>query len=174
MRKAFLAAALAAAPLLLLSAPAGADTVTVRGEQARFYFQGLYPAYILYLKGGIPESTEDAWVDKDYWGVLDVHGGPEEGQSVIVKLVRTSDASPQPEWCVTEGAGEFGGHGPACINTDDPKSMNQLRFKVRVQYANVADQLPAEFRNRTWAEYPNLPGRRESEVFGPAELHIIR
>lgn len=173
MRKAFLAAALAAFPLLL-AAPATAEVVTVRGEQARLYFQGLYPAYILYLKGGIPERTRDAWVDKDYWAVLDVHGGPEEGRSVIVKLVPTTSASPQPEWCVTQGAGEFGGHGPACINTDDPKSMNQLRFKVKVQYANVADRLPAEFRNRTWAEYPNLPGRRESEVFGPAELHIIR
>ena len=153
---------------------AHAEILTVKGELARLYMQGLYPAYILYLKGGIPEDTSDNWVDQPYWAVLDVHGGPEAGKSLIVRLVNTSESSPQPEWCITEGAEEFGGHGPACINTDAPKSMNQLRFKVRVQYANVADQLPAEFQDRDWSEYPELPGRRESEVFGPAELHIIR
>jgi hypothetical protein len=168
---------LIAASFLVVSfaiSAAHAEILTVKGEEARLYFQGLYPAYILFLKDGIPEDTADAWVDQPYWAVLDVHGGPEEGKSVIVRLVNTSERSPQPEWCVTEGAGEFGGHGPACINTDVPKSMNQLRFKVRVQYANVADQLPAEFQDRDWAEYPDLPGRRESEVFGPAALHIIR
>ncbi len=159
---------------LLLTTAANADVLTVRGEQARLYFGGLYPSYILYLKGGIPESAEDAWVDKEYWGVIDVHGGPEAGKSVIVKLQKSSKASPQPEWCVTEGAEGFGGHGPACINSDNPMSMNQLRFKVKVQYAKTADMLPSEFRDRDWAEYPELPGRRESEVFGPAELHVIR
>ncbi len=157
-----------------LASVAQADIVSIKGEEARLYFQGLYPAYIVFLKGGIPEDTPDAWVDQPYWAVLDVDGGPEAGQSVILRLVPTSDRSPQPEWCVTEGAGEFGGHGPTCVNSDAPKSMNQLRFKVKVQYANVADQLPAEFADRQWAEYPTLPGRRESEVFGPAELHIIR
>ncbi len=172
MRKTLIAGALLVA--WCVPAIAQADVMTVKGEEARLYFAGLYPAYILFLKGGIPEDSEDAWVDQPYWAVLDVHGGPEAGQSVILRLSTTSASSPQPEWCVTEGAEEFGGHGPACINSDAPKSMNQLRFKVRVQYANVADQLPAEFQDRTWAEYPDLPGRRESEVFGPAELHIIR
>jgi hypothetical protein len=153
---------------------AQADIVSVKGEEARLYFQGLYPAYILYLKGGISEDTPDAWVDQPYMAVLDVQGGPEAGKSVILHLVTTSERSPQPEWCVTEGAGEFGGHGPTCINTDAPKSMNQLRFKVKVRYANEAENLPAEFQDRDWAEYPELPGRRESEVFGPAELHIVR
>ena len=45
------------------------------------YFAGLYPNYLLYLQGDIPESTKDGWVDKDYWAVLEIdkssknHGG---------------------------------------------------------------------------------------------------
>ena len=165
------AAALAAA-LGFGAAGASAENMTISAEQARFYFGGLYPNYSLFLKG-VPDTLEDAWVDTARYAVLDVHGGPEEGQSVIMILHVSSDASPQPEWCVSEGAGEFGGHGPTCINTDDPKSMNQLRFKVRAQYADAAAELPAEFQDRVWAEYPELPGRRESEVFGPVDLHIV-
>lgn len=172
MRKLLIAAGFLAGACA--ASAAQADIMSVKGEEARLYFQGLYPAYILFLKGGIPDDTADNWVDQEYWAVLDVHGGPEAGKSVILKLVTTSERSPQPEWCVTEGGGEFGGHGPTCINSDAPKSMNQLRFKVKVQYANAADQLPAELADRDWAEYPELPGRRESEVFGPAELHIVR
>ena len=153
--------------------PANAgETMTITAEKARFYFGGLYPFYSLYLKG-IPDDLEAGWVETPHYAVLDVHGGPEEGQSAILILTTTSAASPQPEWCVTEGAGEFGGHGPTCINTDDPRSMNQLRFKVRAQYADAASELPAEFQDRVWAEYPELPGRRESEVFGPVDLHIF-
>ena len=44
----------------------------------------------------------------------------EAGKSVILTLVPTSERSPQPEWCVTEGGREFGGHGPTCINSDAP------------------------------------------------------
>lgn len=150
-----------------------ADVTTITAEQARLYFGGLYPNYSLFLKG-VPGDLADDWIDQEYYAVLDVHGGPEEGQSTIVKVKATSKASPQPEWCVTEGGSDFGGHGPVCINTDDPKAMNQIRFKVKVQYANVAGELPADFQNRTWAEYPELPGRRESEVFGPVDLHIIK
>ena len=149
------------------------EVMTITAEQARLYFGGLYPAYTLFLKG-VPADLEDAWVDDTYYAVLDVRGGPEAGQSVILVLRVTSAASPQPEWCVTEGAGEFGGHGPTCLNTDDPRSMNQLRFKVRAQYADAASELPAEFQDRVWAEYPDLPGRRESEVFGPVDLHILK
>lgn len=150
-----------------------ADVTTITAEQARLYFGGLYPNYSLFLKG-VPEDLTDNWIDQEYWAVLDVNGGPEEGMSTIVKLKATSAASPQPEWCVTEGGADFGGHGPVCITTDDPKAMNQIRFKVKVQYSNVAGELPADFQNRTWAEYPELPGRRESEVFGPVDLHIIK
>jgi len=149
------------------------EVITITAEKARLYFGGLYPSYTLFLKG-VPEDLADNWVDQEYYGVLDVRGGPEDGKSTIVKLKTTSKASPQPEWCVTEGGSDFGGHGPVCINTDDPKAMNQIRFKLKVQYANVAGELPADFQNRTWAEYPELPGRRESEVFGPVDLHIIK
>ena len=158
---------------LAANSATAADVQTITAEKARMYFGGLYPAYTLFLKG-IPDDLPDNWIDQQYYAVLDVRGGPEEGQSVILILRVTTDASPQPEWCVTEGGSEFGGHGPTCINTDDPKSMNQLRFKVRAQYSNVAGELPAEFQDRTWAQYPELPGRRESEVFGPVDLHIIK
>ncbi len=168
-----LGAAMVAAAIGFGAAAAGAaDVMTINAEKARLYFGGLYPYYSLYLKG-IPEDLEDNWVQASHYAVLDVHGGPEAGQSVVALLTPTSGASPQPEWCVTEGAGEFGGHGPVCINTDAPKSMNQLRFKIRAQYADASVDLPAEFQDRVWAEYPELPGRRESEVFGPVDLHII-
>ncbi len=166
------AAAVAGAIGLGAAAASAGEVMTITAEKARLYFGGLYPFYSLFLKG-IPDDLEDAWVEKAHYAVLDVGGGPEEGQSVVMILTLSSDASPQPEWCVTEGAGEFGGHGPTCINTDAPKSMNQLRFKVRAQYADAASELPAEFQDRVWAEYPELPGRRESEVFGPVDLHIF-
>ena len=165
-------AALAGAIGFGAAAACAGDTMTIRSEEARLYFGGLYPSYSLFLTG-IPEDTEDGWVEKAHYAVLDVHGGPEAGQSAIFLLTVSSAASPQPEWCVTEGGAEFGGHGPTCINADDPKSMNQLRFKLRAQYADAAAELPAEFQDRVWAEYPELPGRRESEVFGPVELHIL-
>lgn len=167
------AAAFAAVVGFGASGAGAGEVTTITAENARFYFGGLYPYYSLFLKG-IPDELEDGWVDTPHYAVLDVHGGPEEGQSVVLILTVTSDASPQPEWCVTEGAGDFGGHGPTCINSDDPKSMNQLRFKVRAQYSDAASELPDAFQDRVWAEYPNLPGRRESEIFGPVDLHIFK
>ena len=53
------------------------------------------------------------------------------GEAVIFKLKKTSSYSPQPEWCVTQGGEKWDGKGPACLKTDKPKSMNQLRFKVK-------------------------------------------
>ncbi len=167
-----MSAAVAGATLAASTAIA-ADVTTITAEQARLYFGGLYPNYSLFLKG-VPDDLVDNWVDQEYYAVLDVRGGPEEGKATIMKLKASSAASPQPEWCVTEGGSDFGGHGPVCINTDDPKAMNQIRFKVKVQYSNVAGDLPTEYQDRVWAEYPELPGRRESEVFGPVDLHIIK
>lgn len=159
--------------VMMASAAVSGETISIKAEKSRLYFAGLYPNYTLFMIG-VPVDLDDNWVQKEHYAVLDVKGGPEAGQSVIMKLRKTSDASPQPEWCVTEGGSDFGGHGPTCLTTDDPKSMEQLRFKVMVQYASAADALPADFKDRTWAEYPNLPGRRESEVFGPTELHVIK
>ena len=166
-----------------------AGNITIKSDTARLYFAGLYPNYILYLQGSIPENTDSAWVDKDYWAVLEidssskVHGG----ESVIFKLKRTSSASPQPEWCVTEGGAEFAGKGPACLNTDAPKSMNQLRFKVKVQYKDTAENLPVELQNKNWVQYEvgyddngvslsRLPGRLPppDHIFGPVTLTIVK
>ena len=104
-----------------------ADGHVISAKKSMLYFAGLYPSYILYLKGGIPDNTKDNWVDKDYWAVLEVDKSSKNhgGEAVILKLKKTSSASPQPEWCVTEGGGKFDGKGPACLNTDKPKSMNQ-------------------------------------------------
>ena len=49
----------------------------------------------------------------------------------------------------------------------------QLRFKVKVKYADSAAVQPAELQNRTWAEYPELPGRGEGEDLGAFDLHIV-
>ena len=87
------------------------EIITIKANEARLYFGGLFPNYIFYMQGGIPEDTESAWVDKEYWAVLEidksskVHGG----ESTIFKLKRSSKASPHPEWCVTEGGAEFAG-----------------------------------------------------------------
>ena len=62
------------------------------------------------------------------------------GEAVIFKLKKTSTASPQPEWCVTQGGDKWDGKGPACLKTDKPKSMNQLRFKVKVQYKDTKEK----------------------------------
>jgi len=166
------------------------EIVTIKSDEARLYFGGLFPSYIFYMQGGIPESTETAWVDKEYWAVLEIdksskiHGG----ESTIFKLKRTSKASPQPEWCVTEGGSEFAGKGPACLKTPaDPQSMNQLRFKVKVQYSETATNLPAEFQNKNWVQYEvgydddgvslnQLPGRLAPPnlTFGPVTLYIFK
>ena len=88
-----------------------AGNITIKSDTARLYFAGLYPNYILYLQGGIPDDTDSAWVDKDYWAVLEIDSSSRvhPGEAVIFKLKKTSSASPQPEWCVTEGGAEFAG-----------------------------------------------------------------
>ena len=52
-----------------------ADDYVIKAEKSMLYFAGLYPSYILYLQGGIPESTKDSWVDKEYWAVLEINSG---------------------------------------------------------------------------------------------------
>ena len=87
------------------------EIITIKSNEPRLYFGGLFPSYIFYMQGGIPESTETAWVDKEYWAVLEIDKSSKvhPGESTIFKLKRTSKASPQPEWCVTEGGSEFAG-----------------------------------------------------------------
>ena len=130
-----------------------AEIITIKANEGRLYFGGLFPSYIFYMQGGIPEDTNSAWVDKEYWAVLEIDENSKNhgGEATIFKLKRTSNASPQPEWCVTEGGSEFAGKGPACLKTpDDPKSMNQLRFKVKTQYSETAKNLPSELQNKNF------------------------
>ena len=81
-----------------------AEILTLKATSGRFKIQGgFYPNYLVFLKGLDASTIETDWVDKEYYAVLDVHEGPEAGQSAIMTLKKTSDRSPQPEWCKTEG-----------------------------------------------------------------------
>ena len=153
--------------LLAMSADA-ADILTLHATSGQFLLAGFYPAYVVFLKGLDPDTTKTEWVDKPYKAVLDIKEGPEKGQSVAVELIPTTAASPNPQWCSTEGGEKFTGGGLTCVPGSAAK--DQLRFRVRALYA---DGLPAAFSGRKVAEYPNLPGRRENEVLGPFDMHIL-
>ena len=148
-----------------------AEIMTLKATEGRFKVT-FYPDYFLFLKGLDPSGIKTDWVDKEYYAVLDLYEGPEAGQSVIVTLKTTSDRSPQPEWCKTEGGENFSGLGITCLKGAEDFT-EQLRFKVTAKYADSAASLPVELQNRTWAEYPEMPGRREFEELGPFELHIV-
>ena len=145
-----------------------AEIVTLEARSGRLLHSGLYPAYYVFLNGMDPATTRANWIDKPYKAVLDIKEGPEKGESVVLELVPTTEASPNPEWCDTEGGDQFGGGGVTC----KPGSMSkdQLRLRVRVLRA---DDLPKTFSDRKVAEYPNLPGRRENEILGPLRMQIL-
>ena len=153
---------------LIATSAGAADVLTLKATSGQFLMAGFYPSYILLLKGLDPGTVKTDWVDKPYKGVLDIMDGPEKGQSVVVELVPTSQASPNPQWCTTEGGQKFAGSGLTCLSGATAK--DQLRFRVKALYAG---DLPAIFGSRKVAEYPNLPGRREHEVLGPFEMHIL-
>jgi hypothetical protein len=153
--------------LLAMSANA-ADVLTLHATSGQFLLAGFYPSYIVFLKGLDPNATKTEWVDKPYKAVLDIKEGPEKGQSVALELVPTTPASPNPQWFSTEGGEKFTGGGLTCLPGSAAK--DQLRFRVRALYA---DGLPTAFSGRRVAEYPNLPGRRENEVLGPFDMHIL-
>ena len=153
--------------LLAMCADA-ADVLTLHATSGQFLLAGFYPAYVVFLKGLDPTTTKTEWVDKPYKAVLDIKEGPEKGQSVAVELVPTTAASPNPQWCSTEGGEKFTGGGLTCVPGSAAK--DQLRFRVRALYA---DGLPAAFSGRRVAEYPNRPGRRENEVLGPFDMQIL-
>ena len=148
-----------------------AEIMTLKATEGRFKVT-FYPDYFLFLKGLDGSKIKTDWVDKEYYAVLDVHEGPEKGQSVIVTLKKSSDRSPQPEWCKTEGGESFEGKGITCLKNAEGFT-EQLRFKVKVKYADSAAMLPAELQGRTWSEYPELPGRGEGEDLGSFDLHIV-
>ena len=92
-----------------------AEVLTLNATEGRFKVT-FYPDYFLFLKGLDGSKIKTDWVDKEYYAVLDVHEGPEKGQSVIVTLKKSSARSPQPEWCKTEGGEEFKGLGLSLIH----------------------------------------------------------
>ena len=155
------------AGLFALTADA-AEVLTLKATSGRLVHAGLYPSYYLFLKGLDAATVRTNWVDKSYKALIDMKDGPEKGQSVVMELVPTTDASPNPEWCNTEGGAQFAGGGVTCKPGSTAK--DQLRFRVRVLRA---DDLPKSLASRTVAEYPNLPGRREAEVLGPFDMLIF-
>ena len=94
------------------------------------YFAGLYPSYLLYLQGDIPENTKDSWVDKEYWAVLEIdkssknHAG---GMPSCFKLKKTSKASPQPEWCVTQGGDKLGRKGTCLLKNRQTQKYEPIK-----------------------------------------------
>ena len=152
-----------------LSSPTASaeEVTTLQATSGRLLHAGLYPSYFVFLKGLDP-TTKVEWIDKPYRAILDIEAGPEKGQSVVIDLVPTTQASPNPEWCDTEGGEKFSGGGVTCRPGSAAKE--QLRFRVRVLRS---DDLPKAFAGRTIAEYPNLPGRRENETLGPFEMRIL-
>ena len=151
-----------------------AEVLTLSATSGRFKIQGgFYPNYFVFLKGLDASAIDTAWVDKEYFAVLDILEGPAAGQSVIMTVKKSSERSPQPEWCATEGGAKFTGVGVTCLNGFDDY-REQLRFKVKVKWADDKASLPAEFQDRVIAEYPELPGRGEGEMLGRFDLHIIK
>lgn len=162
-------AAIAGAVLgTLVVASANAGETVQKASSGRFLQAAFYPDYLIFMKGLDPSQTETAWVKKPVMAVLDILDGPEAGKSVIVELNPSTESSPNPQWCRTEGGENFTGRGITCL-AGDP-GTEQLRYRVRAQYA---DQLPQHFSDRDVVEYPNLPGRREQETLGAFELHFI-
>ncbi len=47
--------------LLTMLGKSFADNYVIKAEKSMLYFAGLYPSYILYLQGGIPENTKDIY-----------------------------------------------------------------------------------------------------------------
>ena len=71
--------------VLLFISNSFADGHVIKAKKSMLYFAGLYPSYLLYLSGDIPQDTKHSWVDKDYWAVLEIdkssknHGGEAKG-----------------------------------------------------------------------------------------------
>ena len=56
-----------------------AEVLTLNATEGRFKVT-FYPDYFLFLKGIDASIIETAWVDKEYYAVLDMHEGPEKGR----------------------------------------------------------------------------------------------
>jgi len=144
-----------------------ADKVVINSDAGgRLIQAAMYPIYVIFLKGGDTASQKSNWVDKNYWASLDILKGPDKGKSVLFKLHPTRAASVQPEWCYSAGGGDYVGRGITCLNEGSNK---ELRFKANIQWAVDA---PEVFKDRNFAEHPDVPGNGGQELLDKVRLVI--
>ena len=144
-----------------------ADKIVINSDAGgRLIQAAMYPIYVIFLKGGDTASQKSNWVDKNYWASLDILEGPDKGKSVLFKLHPTRAASVQPEWCYSAGGGDYVGRGITCLNEGSNK---ELRFKANIQWAVDA---PAVFKDRNFAEHPDVPGNGGQELLDKVRLVI--
>ena len=144
-----------------------ADKIVINSDAGgRLIQAAMYPIYVMFLKGGDTASQKSNWVDKNYWASLDILEGPDKGKSVLFKLHPTRAASVQPEWCYSAGGGDYVGRGITCLNEGSNK---ELRFKANIQWAVDA---PEAFKDRNFAEHPDVPGNGGQELLDKVRLVI--
>ena len=144
------------------------DQIIIHSDPGgRLIQAAMYPIYVIFLKGGDTVNQKDNWVDKDYWASLDIMEGPDKGKSVLFKLHPTRKASIQPEWCFTVSEGKYLGRGITCLKEGSNK---ELRFKANIQWAVDA---PDEFKNRNFAEHPDVPGNGGQELLDKVRFVIL-
>ena len=130
------------------------DQVIINGDAGgRLVQAAMYPQYVLFLKGGTTADQKTNWVDKEYWASLDILEGEHKGKSVLFTLHPPRRGVTQPQWCYSGGGSKYVGRGITCLNEGTNK---ELRFKADIQWAVDA---PDVFKDRDFAEYPNLPGK---------------
>ena len=130
------------------------DQVIINGDAGgRLVQAAMYPQYVLFLKGGNTADQKANWVDKEYWASLDILEGEHKGKSVLFTLHPPRRGVTQPQWCYSGGGSKYVGRGITCLNEGTNK---ELRFKADIQWAVDA---PDVFKDRDFAEYPNLPGK---------------
>ncbi len=130
------------------------DQVIINGDAGgRLVQAAMYPQYVLFLKGGTTADQKANWVDKEYWASLDILEGEHKGKSVLFTLHPPRRGVTQPQWCYSGGGSKYVGRGITCLNEGTNK---ELRFKADIQWAVDA---PDVFKDRDFAEYPNLPGK---------------
>ena len=153
--------------LLIIQYSLSADKVVINSDAGgRLIQAAMYPIYVIFLKGGDTASQKSNWVDKNYWASLDILEGPDKGKSVLFKLHPTRAASVQPEWCYSAGGGDYVGRGITCLNEGSNK---ELRFKANIQWAVDA---PEAFKDRNFAEHPDVPGNGGQELLDKVRLVI--
>ena len=153
--------------LLNIQYSLSADKVVINSDAGgRLIQAAMYPIYVIFLKGGHTAAQKSNWVDKNYWASLDILEGPDKGKSVLFKLHPTRAASVQPEWCYSAGGGDYVGRGITCLNEGSNK---ELRFKANIQWAVDA---PEAFKDRNFAEHPDVPGNGGQELLDKVRLVI--